>query len=464
MEMTANDTKQNNKVGGVPAKRFFIPMVLIIALLMGTLIYLNYAVNAANNELSATLRKSNVYMQDASSMLTGSNILSENALSFVLDPVAANGNTATGPLIYYGNEFLVDRRPEDVVARFEEYDVSEGAKRAIKMAAENISQMMDTQLYAISLVDTDFPVPRIEPYENIPFVKVSERDKALSPEEKIDEASKMLLGSKYLFKKQTATQFVTAAQSIIQKGIEEETAETTRQIGSLRAGMWFITVAIIVLLVITFSVIFRHLIGPLSDFVKRLNRDEELDDTTGLREVRRVASEYNEVLFRRNALDEILRSAAERDSLTGLQNRYAFESAVIEASDYAKPVGIALFDVNFLKRTNDTLGHAAGDELLRNAAYCIRKCFSQGDGNNLFRYGGDEFAAILKDISEEEIDALMKKFRLVQDERGVSVSAGYAFTENGAESDLKEMIGLADDRMYDQKQVDHAAARAAGTM
>jgi diguanylate cyclase (GGDEF)-like protein len=272
----------------------------------------------------------------------------------------------------------------------------------------------------------------------------------------------MLLGSKYLFKKQTATQFVTAAQSIIQKGIEEETAETTRKIGSLRAGMWFLTVAIIVLLVITFAVIFRSLIGPLNDFVKRLNRDEELDDTTGLREVRRVASEYNEVLFRRNALDEILRSAAERDSLTGLQNRYAFESAVIGSESEERPIGIALFDVNYLKRTNDTLGHTAGDELLRNAAYCIRKCFSQGDGNNLFRYGGDEFAAIMKDISEEDMEALMKKFRLVQQERGISVSAGYAFAQSAAGVDLKEMIGLADDRMYDQKQLDHAEARANG--
>lgn len=456
--MAANDPKQVNKVGGISANSFFIPMVLVLALLLSALIYINHAVNAANSELSAMLQRSGQYIQDATGLLNGSSLLSETATSFVLDPVAANGDAATGPLISYGNEFLVDRRPGDVVARFETYDVPEEALNSIKIAAETIRQMMDTQLYAISLLDVDFPIPRIEPYNNIPFVEVYEDDLLLSPEEKIAAAGKMLLGSKYQFKKQTATQYVNAAQSIIQQSINRQSTETAKKIGSLRATVWFLTIAIIILLLITFSVIFRHMIRPLNDFVKRLNRDEELDDSVGLREVRRVASEYNDVLFRRNALDEILRSAAETDSLTGLQNRYAFERFMIEGDDDKASTGVALFDVNFLKLTNDTRGHAAGDKLIRTAADCIRECFAQGDGSNIFRYGGDEFAAVLKNITDGDMQSRMEKFRSLQKDWDVSISGGYAFTESIEEGEMKRLFSEADDRMYEQKQKDHAAA------
>ena len=95
-----------------------------------------------------------------------------------------------------------------------------------------------------------------------------------------------------------------------------------------------------------------------------------------------MASAYNNLEKRREAL----RSVAETDTLTNLPNRYRFEKYILSAGDSGYSLAILMFDINYLKETNDTLGHSAGDELIQKVAHCISSCF----GENSFRIGGDE--------------------------------------------------------------------------
>nr|MCR5099910.1 sensor domain-containing diguanylate cyclase [Butyrivibrio sp.] len=83
------------------------------------------------------------------------------------------------------------------------------------------------------------------------------------------------------------------------------------------------------------------------------------------------------------------------DELTGLLNRRAYEEDIYEQNDFpAKDYFVSMsLDVNGLKVVNDTLGHAAGDELLIGASYCMNKSF--GSYGKIYRTGGDEFIVIL---------------------------------------------------------------------
>ena len=89
-----------------------------------------------------------------------------------------------------------------------------------------------------------------------------------------------------------------------------------------------------------------------------------------------------------------LKMMAYTDALTRIPNRAAFEQKMEELDAQWKPgvvIGLLIFDLNNLKETNDRLGHAAGDSLIRGAAQCIQSAFA-GKGK-CYRIGGDEFAA-----------------------------------------------------------------------
>lgn len=110
----------------------------------------------------------------------------------------------------------------------------------------------------------------------------------------------------------------------------------------------------------------------------------------------------------------------QRDGLTGLYNRVALQNWMKRASSTEvhtdrresndSPIGcIAIFDIDHFKRINDTFGHLYGDEVLLVFADLMRESFRYND--LLFRYGGEEFVAILKDADLDTSLAVLERFR-----------------------------------------------------
>lgn len=99
-----------------------------------------------------------------------------------------------------------------------------------------------------------------------------------------------------------------------------------------------------------------------------------------------------------------LERAARTDALTGLGNRRRFVELIeVETErnrDGHRSVGVLTLDLDHFKRVNDTFGHAAGDELLREVARRLHKCLRADDV--IMRLGGDEFAILLPNMSEED--------------------------------------------------------------
>lgn len=108
-------------------------------------------------------------------------------------------------------------------------------------------------------------------------------------------------------------------------------------------------------------------------------------------------------------------------------------------------------DVNGLKETNDTQGHQRGDVLLCQAADCLRAAFGDGTGTNVYRFGGDEFAAIWQGRSEKEVLETLSRFREEQERRDISISVGYACLADHPGLTAQHLFDLADQSMYKAK-------------
>lgn len=148
---------------------------------------------------------------------------------------------------------------------------------------------------------------------------------------------------------------------------------------------------------------------------------------------------------------------ANHDELTGLLNRRAYEKEVTilsRSKSFSNLVYISM-DINGLKKINDSLGHAAGDELINGASACVKERFSPF--GKIFRMGGDEFVAILEIEKTQlllELDTLSQNLK---DWKGkysssITISIGYVCWEEHDCLSIQEMGILADKRMYENKQ------------
>ena len=447
--------RSRRDVGGLPVNTLVVPTVVILALLHAAIIFVIVQISQTSANLSMLMQNNGRYTQDATSLLAGSSLLSETATNFVLLPTTENGEVNPQPLIVYAGELGVDRRGAQVVERFRTYDVSPEVLAAVEEAAASAEAMMESQLHAIELMRQVYPLPEEGPLASIPRYELTEDELALPDEAKLGAARQLVLDPVYAQNKHTVSQDINSCVEQMQATSGVRSAQTARRVGMMRMTLWIITLTIIVLLTLAFIVFYLQILKPLAGFVRTIPQDRPLDDRQGLREVRQVASAYNGVLKRRNALDDILRSAAEKDALTNLPNRYRFEQYLLEAEDSDGSMAVLLFDVNYLKQTNDTQGHLAGDELIRTAAECISDCFGDESEGNCFRFGGDEFAAVLKNCTPEKINAMIEHFRQIERERNVSVSLGYAYAEEIGNTSFRRLIDEADKHMYAEKELAH---------
>jgi diguanylate cyclase (GGDEF)-like protein len=101
----------------------------------------------------------------------------------------------------------------------------------------------------------------------------------------------------------------------------------------------------------------------------------------------------------------VLEALSRTDSLTGLNNRFQFDITIQEKINHAQHHGsmfaVLFLDLDHFKEINDTLGHQAGDLLLKNVSLRLKGCLRLSDF--IARMGGDEFAIILSEINEAEL-------------------------------------------------------------
>jgi diguanylate cyclase (GGDEF)-like protein/PAS domain S-box-containing protein len=163
---------------------------------------------------------------------------------------------------------------------------------------------------------------------------------------------------------------------------------------------------------------------------------------------------------RRKRLEEELAQQALHDSLTGLANQALFRDRVTHALERIKwpkqRVAVLFMDLDSFKTVNDSLGHAAGDQLLITVGQRLQTCLRAAD--TAARLGGDEFAVLLENVTEDEAAAVAKRIieslgpPIVVDavnEVVTSVSVGIALSDENV--DTQQLLRNADLAMYTAK-------------
>jgi two-component system, cell cycle response regulator len=161
-----------------------------------------------------------------------------------------------------------------------------------------------------------------------------------------------------------------------------------------------------------------------------------------------------------------LRHLSTHDVVTGLFNRTFFEVELQRLSVGRKfPVSVITADVDGLKTINDTLGHEAGERLLKLAADALVGAFRRGDV--VARIGGDEFCVLLPETDETVVGKLMERIRMrlrntndTERDFTVSISLGAATARTAEE--LPDALKLSDARMYEEKFSRKLEARGEG--
>lgn len=162
-----------------------------------------------------------------------------------------------------------------------------------------------------------------------------------------------------------------------------------------------------------------------------------------------------------------LRYMGSHDALTGLYNRAYFEREMnLLKQGNILPVAFIICDVDGLKLVNDTMGHVAGDRLLKRAAKVLEQA-TRGEYVTA-RIGGDEFAVLLAGISYSQVEEVCHRIRTAAENYNqsaenvlLSMSVGFALSEQAGPVNILGLFKEADNNMYREKLHRSRSARSA---
>ena len=161
-------------------------------------------------------------------------------------------------------------------------------------------------------------------------------------------------------------------------------------------------------------------------------------------------------VIRYAALNRALQKKVYLDEATGLPNKNKCEELLSDFSLLEESIGVCVFDLNNLRIINNSMGHEMGDEYIRRFAVLLRE--SVPEEYFVGRAGGDEFIAIMKNQSHEQMQEILKRLRAHvrkysedHTDMPISYAAGYALSEDQEDCTMRTLFAEADKNMYINK-------------
>ena len=154
-----------------------------------------------------------------------------------------------------------------------------------------------------------------------------------------------------------------------------------------------------------------------------------------------------------------LKQQASTDQLTGLKNRRSALDFIesLNKAEVTEGVSLAMCDIDFFKKVNDTYGHDAGDEVLKFVANKMVE--ESGETAFVSRWGGEEFLIIFPDCNGDHAFIILEKLRktlknsvIKVDEAEIKITMTFGLAEYSFNEDVDSVIKEADEKLYMGKQ------------
>lgn len=363
---------------------------------------------------------------------------------------------ATGERQYidaYFEEANVTRSREEAL---EELAALHGeATKPLEKALSASVELMQTEFYAMRLVEEAQHLDASAWPEEIRGVTLSQEDARLSDTEKQERAQDLVISSAYEEAKDEINEDVDQALEVLSDAILGQ----QRQAADAFSGVFRVIVLCIllfgVMMLVVCQVMRYWIVEPLVQYTRSI-QDGLIVPAGGVNELQVLAKTYNAIYTENAERAALMKHQAEHDPLTELLNRGSYDRILNLYLNDGSSFALILVDVDTFKQVNDTYGHAVGDAILKKVAKCLTESFRSID--YVCRIGGDEFAVIMVDMTSDLSYTILKKIEEVNAHLAiaegevppVSLSVGAAFTDNVEEG--KPLFKAADQALYFTKE------------
>ena len=364
----------------------------------------------------------------------------------------------------YFTEINQTKRRDRALEDLQRYGPSGEITASLEAALQCSNDLTVREIYAMKLVSTANGYEEETLPAEVRAVQLRLTDAGLSPQAMLERARLMVFDDGYQDAKALIYSHLNHFTSGILTAMQTRQSDSEAALSLSLARQRLMILLLFITTIVTFVVITLLIVRPLTVHIKRIKENGMLE-ITGSYEFKYLAITYNDIYELNAATQAMLTRRAEHDPLTGAMNRGAFESLRLALREHPIALALMILDVDFFKRVNDTCGHEAGDEVLRQVAQMLIHSFRPSD--YIIRLGGDEFAVVVMDIRQENEHVLREKVaminRVLSAPSGtlpaVTVSAGVAFSENGFTEDL---FSLADKALYYVKEHGRCGLHVAG--
>ncbi len=427
---------------------WLVAFTLIISVLIGIGIV---QVMKDYYELAQRTREYVFAQEDARDLLFGSNYLTDQARLYA---VTKDHDYAEA----YFTEVHESRRRDLALEALEVHlrGRNEDALNTSKEAMELSNALMVLEIHSMKLAALSAGEDMGSLAREIQDYQLTGEELSWTAQQQADASIELVFGEEYrTMKGQIEAKMSDVTRSVIEI-CERDQAESEGTMKNALIRQSIYTVLVVILVIFSYIMIAVLILRPIRIYVNCIKNNNFLE-ITGAYEFKYLAATYNNVYEMTMEQQNMLRKKAERDALTGLLNRQAFEQLKSQLRISSEPLAFLIIDVDVFKSINDNYGHDVGDQALIKVARLLDENFRKVD--YVLRIGGDEFAVIMektgpdkKPIIRSKIEAINEILQHPEDEAvfpKYSVSVGIAFSEKGFYDDLFQQT---DQALYHTKE------------
>lgn len=350
---------------------------------------------------------------------------------------------------YY--KIIDEKQREKEIEKVEKYDVD---CTALSEALALSDELAIRETHAFALIGK-----AIGTFDSMPDMvrnySLPEREEALSDNEKISLAHKMIHSREYNDSKRAIYGKIDEFEDVVINAAEENLITVTSDVKEYMTTLHWVAGICNILSLLMAVILYKKVTQVLVNYIESIGKNEYIK-AQGTSELRYLANVFNDCIRLRNNERAKLKESANSDSLTKISNRRAIEEFIKEKlSDEASGGALIFLDIDNFKSINDTFGHGAGDEVLKCVAGKIKSGFRGSDFAG--RFGGDEFIIWMDNVTlsnaefiKERIKSLMGTANSGDVAIRYTLSAGITFKcEN---DDYETIVARADRALYERKK------------